>query len=97
MDRLNLVFSSCPPSDNRQHSLAVSYRTRARLAREFSQLQYIEVVRRLSQDPSFGKAAEAQIVGRELLGLELQFIDEQIQGIIADSGKTSSDAGGHTL
>ena len=55
--------------------------TRKRLALRFSHLESIETFRNLLEDPAFAEAAEARIIGCELLELELQFIDEQIERI----------------
>ena len=62
--------------------------TRERIARGFSRLQDIQLVRTHGQDLSFGKPAEERIIWRELLDLELQEIDEHIER------RSASAAGG---
>ena len=47
----------------------------------FSRLQYIELVRSLQHDSLLGKFAEDRIIWRELVELELQYVDEQIERI----------------
>lgn len=47
----------------------------------------LQLVRNHRQDPNFGKAVEERIVWRELLDLELQNVDEQIDGITSRSEK----------
>ena len=54
-----------------------------RLARAFSRLQGIQLVRNHRQDRFFGKSAEERIIWRELLDLELQDVDEHIERISA--------------
>ncbi len=55
--------------------------TRQRLARAFSRLQNIGMVRNHREDPTFEKAAEERIIWRELLEMELQHVDEQMERI----------------
>lgn len=57
-----------------------------RLARSFSELQNIQLVRDRREDPRFGRLVEDQIVWRELLDLELQEVDEHIARISASEG-----------
>jgi hypothetical protein len=52
-----------------------------RLANEFAWLESLDHVRSQRQDPSFAKLVEQRIVGRELIDLELQEVDEQIERI----------------
>jgi len=54
-----------------------------RLARSFSRLKDIQLVRDQLQAPNFGKSAETRIIWRELLDLELQEVDQQIEQILA--------------
>jgi hypothetical protein len=63
--------------------------TRDRLARAFSHLQDIQLIRNERQDPLLEKAVEERIVWRELLELELQDVDEQVERISAAAGNGS--------
>jgi hypothetical protein len=57
--------------------------THERLARAFSRLEDMRLVRNEWDDPSLGKFAEERIIWRELLDLELHDVDEQIERISA--------------
>jgi len=63
--------------------------TRQRIARAFSRLQDIQLVRNQRQDLYFEKPVEERIIWRELLDLELQDVDEQIERISAAAGNGS--------
>ena len=67
--------------------------TRQRLAKAFSCLQGIEMVRDHRQDPHLGRLEEDRIIWRELLELELQEVDERIARITAaaDSVRASRE------
>jgi hypothetical protein len=62
-------------------------RSRQRLARAFSGLEVIQLARSLRHDPLLGKLAEERIIWRELLDLELQYIDEEIERISTGAGE----------
>ena len=64
--------------------------TRQRLAQAFVRLRNIQLTREESQDPIFAKHEEERIVWRELLELELQDIDERIEGISATAGHAAA-------
>lgn len=53
--------------------------TRERLAQAVVRLRNIELARIHRGAPDFGRSAEQRIIWRELLELELQFVDEQIE------------------
>jgi hypothetical protein len=55
--------------------------TRLRLARAFARLESLQIMRGSRANPLLGRAAEEQIIWRELLELELQEVDEQIRRI----------------
>jgi hypothetical protein len=57
--------------------------THERLARAFSRLEDMQLVRIEWDDPHLGKSAEERVIWRELLELELQDVDEQIERISA--------------
>ena len=63
--------------------------TRQRLAKSFSLLQDLHVVRTRRQDPHFEKPVEERIIWRELLELELQAVDEKIERISASAADGS--------
>jgi len=77
---LNIGAEDAPPVEARDAP------TRRRLARAFTRLQNIQLVRAHRQDPLFGKSTEERIIWRELLDLELQDVDEQIERILAAAG-----------
>jgi len=62
---------------------APSFPTHERLARAFSRLEDMQLVRIEWEDPLLGKSDEERIIWRELLDLELQDVDEQIERISA--------------
>ena len=86
MDWTTKIYSGnraeVPPADT-----TGSLTTRERLMRGFSCLKNLQMVRNHRQDPHFGRAVEERIIWRELLELELQSVDEQIDGITSRSEK----------
>ena len=64
--------------------------TRQRLAQAFSSLENIELVRNRRSDRYFGRSAEERIIWRELLELELQYVDEQIERICGTASETAA-------
>ena len=54
---------------------------RERLVSEFGWLEMLDRERLQREDPTFARLAEQRIIGRELIDLELQEVDEQIERI----------------
>jgi len=73
---LNLAGDHVPPT-------VPDCPTRERLTVAFLRLRNIELMRTERGEALFGKCAEDRIVWRELLELELQFVDEQFARISA--------------
>lgn len=58
-----------------------SSKIRDRLRAVYASLERIDLARRMSGDPHFGRALEERLVRRELFDLELQELDEQLAHI----------------
>jgi hypothetical protein len=79
--------------DNRTHHIAVVHRVPAqdqvdgnpaqRLARAVVRLEAIDLMRDFFEDSAFGKLAEEAIIQRELVELELQYVDDEVHRISA--------------
>lgn len=87
MDRTTKISTANRQAEALSRVPAASVTTLERLAQGFSCLMNLQLVRNHRQDPNFGKAVEERIVWRELLDLELQNVDEQIDGITSRSEK----------
>lgn len=87
MNRKDESNASNPSAHNEAHGGGPS--VHQRLDRAFYQLQDIRFLRSLEGDPLFGRAAEQQLIWRELVELELQYVDEEIERITAAAGETS--------
>ena len=87
MDRTNKICTMNPSAEVLPHVPTADFPTHERLMRGFSCLMNLQLVRNHRQDPHFGKAVEERIVWRELLDLELQSVDEQIDGITSRCAK----------
>jgi len=60
--------------------------TRLRLLQAFSELRALEILGKYSGNPAAVKAAKDRIVWRELLDLELQDVDDRMNGISKSPG-----------
>ena len=87
MDWTTKIYTANPSTEPFPYVSTASFPTRERLKRGFSCLKNIQMVRNHRQDPHFGRAVEERIVWRELLDLELQNVDEQIDGITSHCAK----------
>lgn len=87
MDRTTKISTVNPPAEALSRVPTASVPTHERLVRGFYCLKNLQLVRNHRQDPNFGKAVEERIVWRELLDLELQIVDEQIDGITSRCAK----------
>ena len=89
MNGKNQIRAASLPAYSVSSDCAPGSATRQRLRQSFSRLQYIQLVRSLQQDSLFGKFAEDRIIWRELVELELQYVDEQIERISTAAGGRS--------
>jgi hypothetical protein len=63
---------------------------RERLSEACACLEQLEALRAAEADESLGKVLEDRIIWRELLELELQYIDEQIAMVLERAGDRES-------
>jgi hypothetical protein len=83
-----------PFSSTILHDRAVSSAAR-RLEQSIVRLTQIDLMREFLEDAAFGRSVEERIIRRELIELELQYVDEELERISVASGRAANDKPGN--